>query len=307
METFAYRYNYGSSVEYEIPDHIAQALNAIVLEGPDGMEYSTEEMAEAYASRWGGLDIQTFRRVLEMGQGDEKVIAIFAIGLSGASEIQACLAPLLQSPLDAERWASACCLGLLKDERAIPALEQMLVVIGSPQEQRLRQPGFGPWFPLYQHRIAALFGTWGPPTIAATLRQAFENIWRLQKQGYCDWIEDDYQDYLCYALGQRGAFGALSGLVLCGPRLRLAMIALALGSLQARERFGNVSHEMIVNRGLKQEVAQVLEQRFALSPQECLNYIEDYSSDRLWRMEQAYAYLFADEQEPAEKQDSTSC
>jgi hypothetical protein len=86
MDTFTYRYDYGSSAEYEIPDHIVQALNAIVLERPDGEEYSIEEMAEAYASRWGGLDIETFRHVLEVGQGDEKVIAIFAIGLSGASE-----------------------------------------------------------------------------------------------------------------------------------------------------------------------------------------------------------------------------
>ena len=267
------------------------------------MEYSTEEMAEAYASRWGGLDMQTFQRVLEEGQGDDKVIAIFAIGLSGASEAQACLVPLLESPVDVQRWASACCLGLLKDERAIPALEQMLVAVRSPQQRRLRQPGFGPWFSLYQQKIAALFATWGPPTVVATLRQAFANIWHLQKQGYCFWFDDDYQDNICCALGQRGAFETLSGLDLCGPRLRLAMIALALGFLQAHEPFENVFHKMSGNKELEQEAARVLEQRFALSSQESLNYLKNYSIDWLWRMEQVEAYMNRDEQGPVKDEE----
>ncbi len=163
------------------------------------------------------------------------------------------MVPLLDSLVDAECWASACCLGLLKDERAIPALEQMLVAIRSPQQRQLHQPGFGLWFPLSRHRIAALFGTWGPPTIVATLRQAFERIWHWQKQGYCYWTEDDYQDYLCCALGQRGAFGALSGLDLYGPRLRLAMIALASGSLLTDEISENVTHSLIRNSEFKDE------------------------------------------------------
>ena len=47
----------------------------------EGMEKDSEpeEVIKYFVSRWGGLDLDTFVHVLEVGQQDEKLLAIFVL------------------------------------------------------------------------------------------------------------------------------------------------------------------------------------------------------------------------------------
>src|SRR5215467_1595080 len=73
---------------YDFPLHIDRAFREFYHEG-------LEEAIEAFASRWGGLDWETFQHVLEVGQGVDKLIALFALGYLATPETQALLASFL--------------------------------------------------------------------------------------------------------------------------------------------------------------------------------------------------------------------
>jgi hypothetical protein len=105
------------------PDYITRAVR--LLETTTG-EVEEEEQIEAFASRWGGLGLDIFTQVLEEGKGEDRVLAILALGSSGLPEAPALLSPLLESPVLSERWASALALGEQQQAQARPVLEQML-------------------------------------------------------------------------------------------------------------------------------------------------------------------------------------
>ncbi|HEU5375782.1 MAG TPA: hypothetical protein VFV38_10115 [Ktedonobacteraceae bacterium] len=67
---------------------------------------------ETFVNHWGGLEMEHMRRAFDNGEGEEKVLAIFALGLSAATGTADLLAPLLDQAPRMERWASAICLGL---------------------------------------------------------------------------------------------------------------------------------------------------------------------------------------------------
>jgi hypothetical protein len=284
-----YNHQYPYTYSYEFPSYIDWAFSIVAYENETGLEYSIEEAIEAFASRWGGLDKDTFRHVLEVGQGVEKLIAIFALGESNIPQAQEWLFPLLSSVVEVERWASACCLGMMKDERAIPQLQEMLLFERSVEAPYPSMQGIGEWYIAYRQKIAYLFGEWGPPSVVPVLRQAFKTVWELEKQGYRTQFDYQYQDALAYALGQREALGMLSGLDLSAPRLRLAMFCLALGYLRVGDRYPHFNIGMMFDKVIEQEVAVVLEQRFGLTEEERIECIKNYGSDYEVRMDEMYA------------------
>ena len=55
------------------------------------------------------------------------MLAIFALGLTATAEAADLIAPFLHQAPRRQHWASAICLGLMKDPRAFPVLETLLL------------------------------------------------------------------------------------------------------------------------------------------------------------------------------------
>ena len=177
-----------------------------------------------------------------------------------------------------ERWASALALGELKEEQALPVLVAMLdeFLQLDPLSQEGGQYSF------WRIKAVALLGEWGQGKLAPMLRRALEKAWHLEQQatdlarGHA-W--HPYQDELCYALGQLGAYGALTSLLLPTARLRVAMVLLACGSLQARRQWGDLLTQVQLNAQVQEEVGRVLETRFGLSQEERTVVIEQFATE----------------------------
>ena len=109
---------------------------------PDSVSYAFEQLGyedyeeplALFVKRWGGLDVETFARVLKEGQGDDSVLAIFALGSTGKPWACELLLPFLQSAQPMERWASAVCLGKMREEQALPVLLRTLTEFFPPKE-----------------------------------------------------------------------------------------------------------------------------------------------------------------------------
>ena len=260
---------------YAFPDYIIKAFEAIYGASAD------EEKVEAFASRWKGITRETFRHVLSAGQGEDKVLAIFALGWMATPEDQEALFPFLHSPVQKERWATALCLGAMKDERALPYLQIMLLEGLSldpqtwprtPEEHWEEQ-----WYDAHRPSVVPLLESWHPPTLIPAMRQAFYRVWELVQAGHPHLFSGYvYQDALAYALGQRGALGVLTGLDLPPPHRKTALVCLALGHLQAKEHYKDFASEMIDNDTLQQKVAAVLGQRFGLPDEEQQDCVTNY-------------------------------
>lgn len=258
----------------EIPRNVARAF------------YGYDECdIEAFASRWGGLHTAIFERVLAEGQGEDKVLAIFAIGYLETPWAQERMWSFVESPQRKERWASAICLGAMHDERAIPSLQRILLEGLDPEEPFVLEDES--WYAVKRDDVARLLGSWGPPTVVPTLRQSFlaVNTLREAKPDTDDYLFV-YQDTLASVLGQRGALGALTGIALTEPQRRVAMIHLALGLLRAAERYSDVEAVLIVDQGLKREVAEVLGQHFGLAEDERHTIIAAFWQDSQRRKEE---------------------
>src|SRR6266702_6869100 len=113
-------------MEDDMDDWPAYITRAVHLLETMTDEVAEEEQIEAFASRWGGLGLDIFQQVLEEGKGEDRVLAILAVGYSGLPEAPALLSPLLESPVLPERWASALALGEQQEALARPVLQQML-------------------------------------------------------------------------------------------------------------------------------------------------------------------------------------
>jgi HEAT repeat protein len=239
----------------EWPDYIIKAFEAVDLADT---EEDAEKAIESFASRWGGLDLETFQRVLETGQGRDKALAIFALGYSGKPEVRSLLLPLLHSLHRLERWASALCLGQMQDESAFPVLQEMLTegLFDQEIDGDTSMDEDTTWYESQRTLVTYLLGEWNNPKIVPALRQALQATWQREQQATSSrhpWTDfrqfwHYYQDSLALTLGQLGAFGALTTLDLPLPRLRIAMIYLVLGHLLTvpGKRYRNTIDEIIL-------------------------------------------------------------
>jgi hypothetical protein len=284
------------------PRHVVQAFFAVnydnsmpILNGPPypwprDEDEVVAEAIEAFVQRWGGLSNEIFVQVLKQAQGRDRLVAMFTIGFSPLPQAANLLAPFLVSTDLLERCAAAIMLGSRRDERALPILEEYLLAevpiieVKVPTSQvliRQIKPEAVFWFNRYRPWVAGVLATWGPASVNAVLRTAFFKYWEQEQQKQ----RPDYHlsDGLLYALGRRGALAALHGMTLSDLHRHQAMIYLALGALQADENFDDLHEEMMVNKGLKQEIVSVCTEHFGISEQEAVQCVTRYSYDYLAR------------------------
>ncbi len=256
-----------------LPSYVEEAFTTIYGSSPDPRKI------ESFASRWGALDIQTFQRVLKEGHEKDRAIAIFALGSLGTPEAQAEVTPFLSSPIRLERWASALCLGKHRHEQAYLVLQSMLIEGLSPAERPWIYEGdfFAPlrsdelWYDSYRPRVVRLLEPYTAPSVVPTMRQALQLLWELEKAGHPYLFQFDYQDFLCYALGERAAFDALPDLDWPPAYHNVARVYLTLGYLHAYTRAGKETNLDVLleeDETLQKEVAHLLTQHFALSKEE---------------------------------------
>lgn len=264
---------------YRWPDFVQHAFRTYYYGG----QY--EKPLEAFEQRWGGFDAQTLLHALIVGSSEEKVLALLTIGYSDMPQKREMLLPYLQSAEPMERWASALCLGEMQEEKALSVLVHMLDEFLPPQSHPLERDGG--LYHFWRSKAVALLGESGRSDLAPVLRQMLIKVWTIEQaeQGKRKQVWHGYQDELVYALGRLGTFGALTGLDIPKARIRLWMITLVCGTLQARVRYGDILTQIQIQQELKDEVALVLQQRFGLSAKEQLAYIDSYSDEYFARME----------------------
>src|SRR5258706_6537776 len=101
--------------------------------GQFGYEEYTSPI-EAFARRWGGLELEAFIRALHEGEDEDKVLAIWALGYEPAAWVREYLLPFLRSTKPMERWASALGLEKMGEPQALPVLLRMLTEFFPPKE-----------------------------------------------------------------------------------------------------------------------------------------------------------------------------
>jgi len=266
---------------FEPPKYVIRAFRQIYFES------LSEEKYEDFASLWRGLDDTAFHRALGQGQRDDKALAIFAIGYSGTSQAVEEIAPFLYDAERMARWASALCLGEQGDERALAYLELMLLEGLTLEEYRRAYQGEGGqeahvtfWCKEVRYFAPSLLAKWNLPTLIPVLREAFKRYWEIGRAlSHPPGFPMGYYDQVAYALGQRGALGALIGIDLLPPFHKTAVVYLALGYLDATAGPVTVTGMGIedVNREpLRSQVMQVLAERFGLPEEERENCVEHF-------------------------------
>jgi hypothetical protein len=266
---------------------------------PVQVTYAFEQLGyEDYAPRiqkftetWGDLSLETFTRVLQDGQGEDRVIAIFAVGSQGSAGVREHLLPFLESVQPMERWASALCLGAMKEDRArthlLHIITEFLPSEGKPAYQGERLWLFNNW----RYQAILLLTAWSQPEVVTTLLHALPTFRKLEQM-----LENNpllkrewrnYQEYVMYTLGWLGRFDVLTELVeqfgIAQPTLSSWRVYLALGSLHVHQVFPRIFSRSIPKQSpLREQVKAVLGERFDLSPEEqdhCLAY---YQAQQLW-------------------------
>jgi HEAT repeat protein len=269
------------------PGYITQAFEAVCL---NGTEVDLEKAIESFASRWGGLDLDIFKQVLEEGEGQDRLIALFALGSSQEPEARLLLLPFLASPHQRERWASAMCLGQLRNERAIPVLKAILLEEGvenlAGDDSSLDEADF--WYETQRECAASLLAAWHDPQIVPFLRQALQATWQRGQERAAQTGERSFppypEDAIAFALGELGAFGALLPLEQPSPRLRIALIHMALGYLYTKgHRYQNIMMELDEGTPLGNEVIRVLEEHVGVSTAQAKAIIEQFLDDYAWQ------------------------
>src|SRR6266702_4036321 len=257
---------------YDWPDYITRAVEQ--LETMTN-EVAEEEQIEAFASRWGGLSLDIFQQVLEEGKGEDRVLAILALGYSGLPE----------------RWASALALGEQQQAQARPVLQQMLFEEYWLDLPPSETPG-GLWAMLlesWRGHAARLLARWQDPRLVVVLRQALQADWQREQALVARFGSGSpvayARDSIAFALGQLGGFGVLLHLEWPAARLRVALLLLVLGSLFTTGVLHgqNFLIDLEFETPLKAGVRAVLAERFGYTQPEAEVFIERATSDFLAR------------------------
>lgn len=253
------------------PDAVDRAFRAVYYGG----DYERE--IAAFVEQWHGLDTEALTRAFESGTPEEKAVALFALSYAQSPNAQALVETALESGESMVQWASALCLGEMKDERALPVLLSFFEDLLPPRMHPLEREGG--LYHFWRMKAASLLADWGRKETIPALRQALDTAWKLEQADTIDrkHVWHDYQDELVYAFGRLEAFGVLTGFSLPPPRLQFWMVLLACGSLQAQSRYGDLLTQVQINETLKAEIAQVLEQRFGIPDKAQRAYIDSYA------------------------------
>ena len=266
----------------EWPDFIQRGIE--MLYG----EYQPDQEVKEFIARWGGLDGETLVRALSEGQGEDRLLAICIIGESDLSQARILLLPFLHSPEAKERWFSALYLGRRKEKLALPVLITMLTEF-LPSEERPKPVTGLAWFDELRRRAVSTLLLWKDASVVVAFRQAFATSVEaerylpdhpvLRRITLLNWYS--YQDGLSYALGRKGAFGALTGIPLSPRRQRIAILKMAIGYKQVEAHLiaSELEYGWEQEGELRTSVKAVLAQRFGLSEEEQEYYLDTYKRD----------------------------
>lgn len=265
------------------PNYAEYAFNTINVLSID--EYVQQDI-EAFAQRWGGLDLSTFAHVLQYARGEDQVIAAFAVGYTPSAWAKELLLPFLHSDNTQLRWAVALSLGEMKEPQALPVLIKML-------QEFLPQPPSNQaeydWFEIQHMHVASLLGRWGDTSAIPVLRDTLERVWLVEQQHPDTNVQIwwHYQEALAYALGQLGTLDVLIDMKLPIYRYRYWTIHNVMGYLNAEECHKNSVIRIMQQmtpfgqyRDLYTLLLQVLQQKVGLSLQEAELFIQSYNDDR---------------------------
>jgi len=270
----------------EWPDFMKRGLE--MLYG----EYQPDQEMKEFIARWGGFDREALVRALAEGQGEDRLLAICLIGESGLPRARTLFLPFLQSSNPKERWLSALYLGRKKEKLALPVLITMLTEF-LPSEEFPTPVTDLAWFDELRGRAVSTLLLWKDTSLVVAFRQAFATSVRAEEYlpdhpvrrriVLLNWYS--YQDGLSYALGRRGAFGALLGIPLSPHRQRIALLKMAMGYKQVEGRLvaGELEYgweyEGPLRASMRAILRAILAERFGLSHEEQKYYLDNYKRD----------------------------
>lgn len=249
-------------------------------------EYIPPYEVEAFRTRWGDLERETFIRVLSEGRGQDRLLAMCVLGESHLPQAPALLRPFLHSTDDEERWISALTLGKLKDEAALPVLIYMLTEALPTAEAPYShseddaRPGFTQW----RLATAVTLHQWDDRKLVPVFRQAL--LANIRAEAYNPFRKDfwfSFQDVLISALGRWKAFGGLTGLVLSPTRLKSALMTLAAGACSSGYYYPDhvvapwEKNWLEGNEPLRNAIKAILAEQFGLSEEEQEQHLEEYT------------------------------
>jgi len=263
---------------FRLPRYIEQAFEALYYESTNDEKY------EAFASQWKGVDGEAFRKAVHFGHGDDRVVALFALGSSHDPQGIEDVVPFLHSAERVERWAAALGLANGGDRRAIPFLQTMLTEgISTDASDETDEYAF--WYGLNRGNVVALLAQWNEPSCIPFVRHAVVLLWQIE-QTTKDHAFFDYRYYdaLAHLLGSQGAFGALTGIPFSELHRKVALVYMALGALQIKLPFHDLSlSRLLQEREEQSHVADLLSFRFGLSEEEredCIQHAFEYQEER---------------------------
>jgi hypothetical protein len=250
-------------------------------------EYQPDQEMKAFIARWGGVDRETLVRVLAEGQGEDRLLAICVIGESNLPQARTLLLPFLQSVHPMERWLSTLYLGRKKEKLALPVLITMLTEY-LPSEE-LPTPEDMLRFDELRVSVVSTLLLWKDASLAPAFRRALATS--VMAEQYLpdhpvqrriillNWYI--YQDGLSYALGRKGAFGALLGIPLSPRRQRIAMLNMVMGYKKVKAcPIGSALEYLWEQEGEQRtSMKAVLEQRFGLSEEEQEDALNNFKQD----------------------------
>ena len=244
---------------------------------------------EAFARRWGGLELEAFIRALHEGEDEDKVLAIWALGYEPAAWVREYLLPFLRSTEPMERWASAFGLEKMGEPQALPVLLRMLTEFFPSKEAPGSQGGALWFFNGWRVQVIFLLKQWTQPEVVPALLDALQAYWRLaQTIPEESQIARRYwrrcQESIMYTLGWLGRFDVLPEVVttldIVQPTLSSWRVSLALGSLHAHEVLSDLS--ILEKSDMREQVMAALQERFGLSPKQQAHCLTYYEVQQLW-------------------------
>ncbi len=260
-------------------------------------EYRPLQEMKAFLARWGGVDRETLVRVLAEGEGEDRLLAICCIGESDLPQARTLLLPFLQSVHPQERWLSALYLGRKKEQLALPVLITMLTEYLPSEESPAPEDMMR--FDELRGSVVSTLLLWKDASLVAAFRRALATSVKAEQYLpdhpvqrriiLLNWY--GYQDGLSYALGRKGAFGALLGIPFSSSRQRIAMLKMAMGYKQVKARL--IGSELVFGweqeGELRTSMKVVLEQRFGLSEAEQEEALNQFKRDLAARERQLIA------------------
>lgn len=256
-----------------------------MTELPEYIHYAFEQLGdeddhiaiEQFLARWGGTDHETLVRVLQEGQSEDRVLALFAIGYHTSSWAKELLFPFLGSTDPQERWASAICLGRMKQEEALPVLLSLITECLPPKEKPYYQgmhQGNNLWlFNMWRSDALLILAEWARAESVPNLSKALKIFCQLEQAvppGYPGSYWRHCQGLVLYAFGWLKLFDTFNQLSEREGDVRAWRVYFVLGYLQAHKQYPDVlsSSPLSDYPQLLQRVVLVFKEDFHLSEDE---------------------------------------